>query len=1068
MIFQGPVARTGSGRCRGKSIGFIVYPIIRGGLLCALLCATALPDPVIAEDPIDFQRQILPLLSDRCFTCHGPHEDSRQAGLRLDQRDALLDQVTPGEPDASELWLRVSSDDENEQMPPPDSKLSLSNDERELIRKWIGQGAAWNRHWSLEPLPRLIPVPDCGDSQWPAGDLDRFVLARIEAVGKHPAPAAERWRWLRRVSLDLTGLPPTPEEIEAFENDDSADAFESIVDRLLASPRFGEHMAVSWLDAARYADSYGYQSDLLSPTWPWRDWLVRAINENLPYDRFLTWQLAGDLLPDATTDQRLATAFNRLHRMTNEGGSLELEWRTEYVADRVNTLGAAVLGMTMECARCHDHKYDPISQQDYYNLFAFFNSIDEWGMYHDSGRVPTPSLLLPKPAQDTAIAQATAALESARSAVRDFRQTRLGALPTDESIDPVPADFRIEPPVAHFPLDKIDEPRWLANTVDPDQPGNTSQANLVVPGRRDNALQLTGDDVVAFPTIKTGLHPWERFSLSLWIRIPEELSDAVLIHRQGGTDVGFFGTELCLHQGKIQLRMTRFWPGNALAIETVDPIPRGQWVHVVASNQATGTADGLQIYIDGTSGTHVVRNQLTKRPDPPGGGFDVGARFRSTGFSGGVIDELKFFDRPLSSLEVKWLALGTDSTPRGRWYSAADLTEHQLVTDPSFVALANQRAARVKQLLDARTGVQEVSVMQETAEPRPAWVLARGDYDSPRTDQNLAARKVPAALPSPGREVRRDRLGLARWLATPDHPRTARVAVNRIWHNFFATGLVATPSDFGVQGQQPSHPKLLDWLARDFVASGWDVKRLCKQIALSSTYRQDSAAPRENWMNDPQNVLLTRGPAKRLTAEMIRDLVLNASGLLNEEMGGPPVSPYQPQNLWREDNTMTPAYQQSVGQQLYRRSLYTVWKRTAPIPNMLLFDAAGREVCVASRTTTNTPLQALVLLNDVQFVEAARVLAERALQSHGDTPADAVSEMSLRLTGRSTDPREQELLLELYRQQLEYYQEHRNEADKLQAAGEQEPDQSLPPEQVAAMTMVAQAILGSDAAIWRR
>ncbi len=601
--------------------------ILNGLLLSAMLCTAA------ADEPVDFQRQILPLLSDRCFVCHGPDEGSRQADLRLDQRDELLAHVVAGEPNGSELWERITARDEDQQMPPPDSRLSLTDDERELIRKWIDQGASWNRHWSLEPLPESVDVPEVVDNNWPGNELDRFVLARLESGGRSPSQPAPRWRWLRRVSLDLTGLPPTAADIEAFENDPSSDAFEKVVDRLLASPHFGEHMAVSWLDAARYADSYGYQSDLLSPTWPWRDWLVRAINRNLPYDQFLTWQLAGDLLPDATADQILATTFNRLHRMTNEGGSLEPEWRVENVCDRVNTFGAAMLGLTVECARCHDHKYDPVSQQDYYNLFAFFNSIDEWGVYHDSSRVPTPSLMFPDPQQQSAIDAAKAEYETALAAVAEYRQQHEAA--TNREAEPQDSVVRLQvQPVAWFPMDDLEDHKWLANQIRPDQIGNTSGKNELVPGRFGNAIRVTEDDACEFPYVETDLQPWEPFAISFWIYLPSGLQEGLVLHQTGGTDCGFFGTELSLEAGKLRWAMMRFWPGNALAVETSAPLPTDQWVHIVAGNRGTGSAGGMQLLVNGTSDNQVLRDNLTKRPDAPEEGFFMGARLRSIGIIG--------------------------------------------------------------------------------------------------------------------------------------------------------------------------------------------------------------------------------------------------------------------------------------------------------------------------------------------------------------------------------------------------------------------------------------------------
>ena len=1029
-------------------------------LLGCLVCMVAGTVPFATtrgQEGVDFQRDILPLLSDRCFTCHGPDAGTREAGLRLDQQDPLLLHVSPGEPDHSELWARIESGE----MPPPESGLTLNEEERQRIRNWISQGAPWNRHWSLVPLPETVPVPDSGDSGWPRSDLDRFVLDRLNREGLRPAPEAPRWRWLRRVSLDLTGLPPTPEEIAAFENDNSAGARERVVERLLASPRFGQHMAISWLDAARYADSYGYQSDLLSPTWPWRDWLVRALNDNLPYDEFLTWQLAGDLLPEPGRDQILATAFNRLHRMTNEGGSLEAEWRVENTMDRVNTLGTAVLGMTLECARCHDHKYDPISQQDYYNLYAYFNSIDEWGVYHDSERVPTPSLLLPDAAQQSAIDAAQAAWDASR---RDLDglidQYRSGLEPA--------GTVRLEiEPFAWFRLDDMENDEWLENSVVTDQIGNTGPANRIVEGRVDKAILLDGDEVCEFPYVGTSLQPWDPFAVSFWMWLPTGTDKALIMHQTGGTDCGFFGTELVMESGKLRLAMMRFWPGNAIAITTRTAVPRDQWVHVVASSDGSGKASGLDLLVNGQRDWEVYRDNLTKRPDAPDEGFFMGARLRSTGMTHGKLDDVQVFERPLTRIESRLIMSGRDHAPTSE-FAGELVREHQVMTDFRVVYLQQILAEKCKQLLDARTDVVEIPVMRETSRRHDAWVLSGGQYDAPRTDDNRAERNVPAALPAIPADWPDNRLGLARWLTTADHPLTARVAVNRLWRNFWETGLCQTMNDFGLQGRQPEHPELLDWLARDFVEHGWDVKRFCRQIVLSSAYRQASQVPLAQRAGDPRNRLLARGPSRRLTAEMIRDQALFAAGLLDEQAEGPPVSPYQPDGLWSEGNSMSPEYVQSVGTDLYRRSLYTVWKRTAPLPNMALFDVTGREVCTVDRMTTNTPLQAMVLLNDPQFVEAARVLAERTMQQHPDDPDKMIEQMFVLLTGRQPDAFESDLLRETFAEQLPRFEEHPDEAARLLAVGERSGTAGLPPARVAAATAVAQTIMNSDASVWSR
>ena len=876
---------------------------------------------------------------------------------------------------------------------------------------------------------------------------------------------------MRRVSFDLTGLPPTPEEILAFENDDSPEAYKRVVDRLLASEEFGKHMAISWLDAARYADSYGYQADLLSPTWPWRDWVVRAINQNLPYNQFLLWQIAGDLVPDAETDQILATAFNRLHRQTNEGGSVELEWRTEYAADRVHTFGTAMLGMTLECARCHDHKFDPVSQRDYYNLFAFFNNIDEWGMYHDSSRVPTPSLLLPTDDQQASIREMEDWLESRRGDWKRFAGSDEFVNRFDAWLENHSEIEIVASPVAYWSLDELNESKQLSNGVSGGKPATTSPANTLADGYRGKAMKLTGDDAAEFQVENNWLEPWRPYSISFWIQVPENTTNAVILHRQGGTDVGNFGTRVSIRDGRVRFEKVRFWPGNALAVESRDTLSANHWHHIVVTNDGSATAAGMHVYIDRENQGVILRNTLTKDPQYRPGknpGFVVGEQFRRIGLRNGLIDEISVFDMPLSPVEVSAIRNDQKKISTGQ-FDRQVLVAHFLKSTEERVAWMKEEAGLVEALLKARVSIIETMVMQEREDQRPAYVLNRGEYDAPRTEDNLARRGTPKALPSMQEHMPRNRLGLARWLISDNHPLTARVAVNRIWQGFFGKGLVETPNDFGYQSEMPVYSELLDWLARDFVDNDWDVKRLCRQIVLSSTYRQTSRCGEELRKQDPENRWLARGPSGRLTAEMIRDMALFVSGLLNDQAGGPPVSPYQPVNIWRENNTMTPAYNQSVGTDLYRRSLYTVWKRTTPMPNMMTFDATSREVCTVQRAETNTPQQAMVLLNDVQFVEAARVLATRSIVDHPDADDGArIQWLFVRLAGRLADDRELAILKELLTGQRTEFASDPENATKLAGVGETPVPKEVPVAELAAVTVVTQAILSSDATIWKR
>ena len=781
--------------------------------------------------------------------------------------------------------------------------------------------------------------------------------------------------------------------------------------------------------------------------------MVRAFNQNLPYDQFITWQLAGDLVENPTRESRLATAFNRLHRQTNEGGSVQLEWQTEYCADRVNTFGTAMLGLTLECARCHDHKYDPVSQQDYYNLFAFFNSIDEWGTYLNSSHVPTPSLLLPTEQQQAQVDQLQQQLDQVMESLE--KRTRHLAdepLPTDTIDAPEQTSF--------WPIEALNAGNKLDNTIDDQSPATTSAANAIIERAGRTGLNMSGDDGVNFPG-KTQLAPWQRYTIGLWLYLPESLDDAVILHRQQGTDVGMYGTELTLVNGKLRFAKNRFWPGNALAIETLETIPDQKWVQITITNDGSATAAGMQIYVDGQAATKIVRDDLTKNPGVGGSGFTVGERFRSPGLKDAIIDDVSFFDRNLSSLEILTLLGAQDSA------SDDDRRQHQRLHDQPWQQLANRRSELSAEILKTRAGFNETMVMEELPQPRPAYVLHRGEYDAPRTEENLATRAVPEFLHPLAPELPRNRLGLARWATSGQHPLTARVAVNQAWQILFGNGLVGTPEDFGLQGALPSHPQLLDWLARDFVDSGWDYKRLCKQIVLSRTYRQSSRATLEDRNRDSENRWLARGPAHRLSAEMIRDLALSASGLLNDQRGGPPVSPYQPEKLWRENNTMTPAYRQSVGKSLYRRSLYSVWKRTTPLPNMISFDATTREVCTVARAETNTPTQSLVLLNDVQFVEASRALAEAALK-HADDLPDQIQWMFLQLAGRQAEAAELQVLTQLFDQQKTMFSDGLQDAAKLLEVGEAAADSTLPNNDLAAMTIVAQAIFNCDATVWKR
>ncbi|SMP69047.1 Planctomycete cytochrome C [Neorhodopirellula lusitana] len=1035
---------------------------------------------------IDFNRDIRPILSDKCYFCHGPDENTREAGMRLDSREDAIDVIESGD-----LMERILSDDEDLLMPPPASKIELTQQEKETLQAWIEQGAVYQGHWAFELLPDQVEVPAASSADWARQTLDHFVLARLDENQMAPSPEAEPLRWLRRATLDLTGLPPTPSEIEAFESawaTTGEAAYQTTATKLLNSPSFGEHMAVAWLDAARYADSYGYQSDKLNTQWPYRDWVVDAFNKNLPYDQFLTWQIAGDLLENPTREQLVATAFNRIHRLNNEGGAVFEEWRLENVSDRVHTFGTAVLGLTMECCRCHDHKYDPIPAKDYYSLSAFFNSIDESGVYDRTEKVPCPSILLPTPEQQ-------AALEAARSlladAERNYQQTltearKRWAAWTPDSAHPISIpDLRL---ALSFDSDFDKSMKSIFHPSQGDR-GWTAAFDLVdvtdtslarmdaksavdldesadLPPRR--ALPLDGERGIT----THGITPFDRWlPMSVVVSMRETKRSplrSLIAHHTRGTDCGYNGWDLTIENGHLESRMARVWPGNAISVRTVEPIPVDTWHQVTATYDGSSKAAGLKLFLNGEPlETEVVRDELKKSCNvlvDHGGEFVIGQRFRARGFTDGLIDDVRIYERALTPIELKMLATGEAISPLTRkpsfeyFASAIDPPSRN-----SLQALTQAREAFVM----AEEVMNEIPVMREMTQPRPAHLLARGEYDAPKNDDTLVGRETLSGLTLKFPEdAPQDRLGLAQWVTDPQHPLTARVAVNRLWGNFFSSPLVGTPENFGSQGDLPTHPKLLDWLSRDFVANGWDVKRLCESIVLSATYRQDSVASPESLESDPKNQLLARGPAYRLAAEQIRDVALAASGLMNAKKGGPPVSPYQPgEDLWKESNSMSPPFKQSVGKALYRRSLYSVWKRTAPLPNMMAFDTTTREVCSVKRSRTNTPLQALVLLNDVQFIEAARVMADEILRSE---TADPIELAFLKLAGCKPDEMERKTLQGLLDDERAFYTANPNAATEVAAIGETKSEWQGDVIELAALTNVCQAILNLDATIWKR
>jgi hypothetical protein len=1024
---------------------------------------------------ISFNAQIRPILSDRCLSCHGPDEKNRKAKLRLDLLEGVLRErdgefvVKPGSPAQSELYKRITSSDPDEKMPPAESHLSLSAGEIELLRQWIVEGAKWEKHWAFIP-PRAIEPPQPKNREWARNEVDRFILARIEDAGLKPAKESSREKWIRRVSFDLTGLPPTIEEIDAFVNDRSESAFERVIDRLLAAKAYGERMAVDWLDLARYSDTHGYQADRYRAMWPWRDWVIRAFNENMGYDDFVTWQLAGDLLPHATREQVLATGFNRHHMQTEEGGSVEEEFRVSYVVDRVNTMGTAFLALTLECSRCHDHKFDPLSQKDFYSLFSFFNNIDESGQssyFTDS--MPVPTLLLSNEEQDARLASLKREIAEKEAQERALRENAKSVF--TEWLGNRPKEPVLNGLVAAFGFEEIKDGK-VANAANGNKSATASEAPTIVEGYRGKAASLNGENGF----LLNGIGEFSRvqpFSVSVWVRTPVMPKRAVIFHRSAAAlDAASRGYEMLIENGHISLGLHHMWPGNAMKVTSKATLATNEWVHLVMSYDGSSRAEGVKLYWNGArASTETIRDNLWKdityeRNNPT---LTIGYRFRDNGFRDGLVDEFKVFDRALSAIEVEHLhgstelveALSSDTFSEAQRERLFDyyLANHNPIYQKYLGDLQRMRAEQSKLI----NPIPEVMAMREMEKPRPAFILKRGAYDTPGEPVTM---DTPSAILPFKAEYPRNRLGLARWIFDPENPLPARVVANRLWQQMFGRGLVATADNFGSQGELPTHPELLDWLANDLRKHNWDVKRFLKQLAMSAAYRQSSTPSSESSAGDPENKLLSHMPAYRLSAEMLRDNALASSGLLVAKIGGPPVKPYQPEGLWEEKSGAR--YERDQGEALYRRSLYTFWKRTSPPPTMISFDAAERNVCIVQRQVTSTPLQSLILLNDPQLTEATRWLAERMFKEGGSSLESQLGYLFRLVTSRVPRSGELEVMRRMYAEQRELFGKSEQETIKLLTVGDKANDPAIPPIDLAAASVVASALLNFDETLIRR
>ena len=980
---------------------------------------------------VSFNRDIRPILSDNCFYCHGTDAKKRKADRRLDTFEGALAgkdgvrAVVPGDLNKSELWTRVNSTDEEKMMPPPKSHKKVTAAQREKLRRWIEQGAKYEQHWCFVPLTP-VPLPAVKDGGWPRTGLDHFILARLETEGFVPSSEAAKETLIRRVSLDLTGLPPTLAEVDAFTSDTSGQAYEKVVDRLLMSPHLGERMAVDWLDAARFADSNGYQVDRDREMWAWRDWVIKAFNDNKPFDQFTIEQIAGDLLPDATLEQRIATGFHRNHMMNEEGGIIAEEFLAEYTADRVETTAAVWLGQTFNCCRCHDHKFDPFTQRDFYGFKAFFHNVPERGVgiYSNPIRQNSPPFVkLPAPeiearigglnAQVKTVTGELAELAGKSSADADSWAHRVaGAAVAWEPVELLTASGGDQPP-------RVDARVRTVEIGPQETRANTIKLAARLPAGRITALQLEcGTKAVA------ASFQW---------------SELKVIRRQGAKSLPLTLRAVAAGESLMASETTKLLDDDRKTRVAVSVKPDHPALAVFELEQALviGAVQDVEVELGVENAGGPSRWRLL-----------------------------------VTGAEPELLAPANVAAMARKEGSKRTAAEHQqlaafhLSQQPAHRQLSDRLETLKKQVAAAEGEIPTTLVMDELKEVRPTFILMRGAYDKP--GERLSA-ATPAVLPALAPDLPRNRLGLAKWLVSRQNPLTARVTVNRLWQQVFGTGLVKSSEDFGAQGEPPSHPELLDWLALEFMRNGWDVKHLIKLMVTSATYRQQSHPTLPLRERDPDNRLLARGPRYRLMGEFVRDQALAASGLLVEKSGGPSVRPYQPPGLYEQvtAGSGTNVYVPGKGEDLHRRSLYTYWKRSVPNPAMLLFDAPFRESCTLRRPRTNTPLQALNLMNDPTYVEAARFLAQRMMREGGNVLEARLTYGFRLLLARRPVPAELSVLRAAYERTRTGFEKDHEAAKAFLGVGDAAFDAKLNLAELAACTAVASTLLNLDEVIMK-
>jgi mono/diheme cytochrome c family protein len=1028
---------------------------MRKRLIAAFSCVGAFfvgTTAFAADKTVDFNHDVRHIFSNHCYACHGPDAAKRKAGLRLDRKEDAFKKLksgdlalVPADLKKSALWERVSAAQDEKPMPPADFGKPLSPKEIDTLKRWIAEGAQWEDHWAYV-APRRPQLPEVKNKSWPRNDMDYFILSRLEKEGLQPSPEADKAALLRRVSFDLTGLPPTPAEVDAFVADASPDAYEKVVDRLLASPAYGERMAVQWLDLARYADTNGYHIDNAREMWLWREWVINAFNKNTPFDQFTVEQLAGDLLPNATVDQKIASGFNRNQMVNFEGGADPNEYLSKYVEDRVVTTATVWLGTTIACTECHDHKYDPFTQKEFYQFYAFFNGIPENGL--DGTKVnPVPSLSVPTPQQTAKLSE----IKSKRTALAERIKVELAKVNLEESAAPV----AVKPPEAHEMVWLDDAPP--SGAVLQGNEGTASWKFVTKPapvfsGEKSHTRTAQGLSQHFF----TGATP------PLLIGAGDKLFTYVYLDPKNSPK------EIMLQFNDGTWEHRAYWGGNHIdwgveqnpSRRLMGPLPEvGKWTRLEVDAQAVGLADGASVngiaftQFDGT--IYWDKTGLVTRT-PPTTAFITQAPWEAA-------KDAKL-PKPIQDLIAVAPAKRTEpqKTELRTYFIRYVYAGSRLVFDP----LNKEDEQLKKSEAEINAAVPSTMVMQEMAKPRDTFLLIRGDWQN-KGEKVTAG--VPQSLPPLPPGVKNDRLGLAKWLVAPNHPLTARVTVNRYWEQLFGIGIVRTSEDFGSQGEWPSNPQLLDYLATEFMAQKWDVKKFMKMLVMSAAYRQSSRVTPELEQKDPENRLLARGPRFRLPAEMIRDNALAVSGLINRQLGGPSVRPYQPPGLWEQiafgGGFSAQTYEQSHGPDLYRRSLYTFAKRSLPHPSLVTFDAPNREVCTDRRPRTNTPLQALELLNDPIYVESARVLGQRVMKEGGADVASRLKYAFKLTTARFPSDQELAVLRRIYDKQLAKYQKDHDAAMKLVNVGESKRSAELDVSELAAWTAVGNVLLNLDEVI---